>query len=954
MKLTKTFTGMFLRSLLSKVSPSFLFSFCFTFSFCFCFCVTGVRAQYTRGFISDGKAGANAPRHIEMGNRNFVFQDIYQQDLDTGYVRLTEFDPEGNIVETRKLKSFVKNQSKLLGLFRRGTDRVVYVYSVGSGIASQWYMGSVNINTWSHVDQQIVIPNLVSNFSEFMEVGDSLVTLIVTNSNLLTRLCFSKNDPQDYTLFTMDTLSSFNANLRIGLTKDVYLNQFFILKDNKTIYRYNVNGVVKKQFNYLDVINHRRMFVYDFNILLADRNGIHVFTRELDSVTTVNYAYPNNFNTADAIDMTSYAGWLFVTQIGRTDRNYITRFDKQFNLLEQGAYEHMKSQSLSVNSQGPFITGITNKMNTDLYDFEGNNSTDVQLVSTLAFNFPSIDQMKRREDFSIRMDLKDDYSVFVGDGLNAVFYNDALVYRPEGYGLMINDTMRILAFNMANGLLGVKSNNQIGGFYGLYSNQYARMGPYTNRSDYDEMVNAKYSRFYYVDRTLIEQHAWEQNYPNPSYQMPHGIKHWPAHGDVSKGQAANLAPFHDINGNGSYEPELGEYPKMYGDRCFLKIVHYPDYEQQDTPIDVLMYIFSFDCDTSEELRNTVFYRTEFISRGGELDSVYFVEHTDFDIGNPLDDFAGTDVMNNMVYGYNGDTLDEPYVNGAFLVNQGWGEAVPAAGMILLQGMKKKANGIDEDFGVGAGESVNGLGFQDEVIDNEFWGLTSSRYYVNAAGPNYDPSTPIQYYNVANGLTSAGDTTKVNDVAVRHAFFGNSDPLFYSSAGVDHGNAWVDDSTTTGPNWSDRRQSGASGPGYLGPTDTIVILQALTSAVDTVNVSPEASVVKLQEKAAELLNYFKQNQTPCSSNFDPIRGDLSVTKIEVEELEMEVYPNPNQGSFALNTPLQIVGVSATDASGRAIPLARLNHGYTLPKSAKGIYFIHIETSKGNTTKKIIVQ
>src|SRR5690606_9836943 len=44
------------------------------------------------------------------------------------------------------------------------------------------------------------------------------------------------------------------------------------------------------------------------------------------------------------------------------------------------------------------------------------------------------------------------------------------------------------------------------------------------------------------------------------YTVPGYFFHWPAHGDPAKGQDFKLASFFDLNQNGEYEPELGDYP----------------------------------------------------------------------------------------------------------------------------------------------------------------------------------------------------------------------------------------------------------------------------------------------------------------------------------------------------------------------------------------------------------
>lgn len=88
-------------------------------------------------------------------------------------------------------------------------------------------------------------------------------------------------------------------------------------------------------------------------------------------------------------------------------------------------------------------------------------------------------------------------------------------------------------------------------------------GPISNSFD------AKtYERVWSVTSELIEAHI--NNYQEDGYEAPDEIASWPAHGNAENGEPANLAPFVDIDEDGKYSPEKGDYPRISGDfACYI-------------------------------------------------------------------------------------------------------------------------------------------------------------------------------------------------------------------------------------------------------------------------------------------------------------------------------------------------------------------------------------------------
>lgn len=61
------------------------------------------------------------------------------------------------------------------------------------------------------------------------------------------------------------------------------------------------------------------------------------------------------------------------------------------------------------------------------------------------------------------------------------------------------------------------------------------------------------------------------NVGNAGYQVPANIANWPGNGEVAFGYDANLAPYHDVNNNGIYDPAQGDYPKFLGDEALWMV-----------------------------------------------------------------------------------------------------------------------------------------------------------------------------------------------------------------------------------------------------------------------------------------------------------------------------------------------------------------------------------------------
>lgn len=244
----------------------------------------------------------------------------------------------------------------------------------------------------------------------------------------------------------------------------------------------------------------------------------------------------------------------------------------------------------------------------------------------------------------------------------------------------------------------------------------------------DEETCAEWDKIFHIKRAEVDEFIQWFNSDNkaeefPGYTIPESIMNYPAHGDISKGQSYYMAPFKDVDGDGSYDPNMGDYPyyDITNELCPLNYAGDPSYvptptmeseyyEQYFGGIlvdqilkgdETLWWVFNdkgnihtetngaaigmeiraqaFAFTTNDEINNMSFYSYEIINRSTyELTQTYFSPWIDTDLGYAWDDFVGCDVQRGLGYCYNGLPVDE---GGP----EAYGEQPPAVGVDFFQG-----------------------------------------------------------------------------------------------------------------------------------------------------------------------------------------------------------------------------------------------------------------------------
>lgn len=266
------------------------------------------------------------------------------------------------------------------------------------------------------------------------------------------------------------------------------------------------------------------------------------------------------------------------------------------------------------------------------------------------------------------------------------------------------------------------------------------------------------------------------------------------------------APFQDKNGNGTYEPTIdvpgqpGADQTLYYVANDLNAVRVQQFHSSP-PIGLEMHRTVWGYNLSGALGNTIFASTLIINKSGApLDSAYFVQWSDPDLGESGDDFAGCDVSRSLGYIYNGLNADNIY-----------GSQVPAAGYDFFQG-PLLFTGNPADSGLFQ------LKYRKGYVN---MGMTTFVFFINGSAVYTDPTlgavgSDVQWYRLMNGLISTSGAPFINPITNEPSKFTlDGDPV--------SGKGWLDG--TYGLTPGDRRICLVTGPFTLANGDTQELVTA---------------------------------------------------------------------------------------------------------------------------------
>ncbi|GAB4380457.1 MAG: hypothetical protein Kow0042_30560 [Calditrichia bacterium] len=309
------------------------------------------------------------------------------------------------------------------------------------------------------------------------------------------------------------------------------------------------------------------------------------------------------------------------------------------------------------------------------------------------------------------------------------------------------------------------------------------------------------------------------------------------------------APFYDLNGNGTYEPQAGETPGLANADQVIWVVYNDIGKAGSWPyvplgLGLEIQLTAWGYKSEGALGQGVFQRFRILNKSGfPIDSMFIGRWLDTDIGSYVDDLLGCDSLLNLGYGYNGFTTDAEY--------QKYGLPPAAFGCVLLQGPKIPSPGKKAEYNFKRIAGYQNLEMTSFYYDGagSFYSIPSFStyegqiewyYLLNGFIPLYTPGPPIAFHHMAGPYF--GRPTK---------FPVNGDPVSGIGDVDGEGNNLIPGS---------RQMLVASGPFTMQPGDTQEVITALVGGIDPAG-DHLSAVAQLKENVKAVRSFFLNITSP---------------------------------------------------------------------------------------------
>lgn len=435
-------------------------------------------------------------------------------------------------------------------------------------------------------------------------------------------------------------------------------------------------------------------------------------------------------------------------------------------------------------------------------------------------------------------------------------------------------------------------------------------GPVMHQQQYAAQYNT-WNRLWKLNQTEIDDCMLQYN--QPGYNFPDAIENWPAHGNVTLGQAQNLAPFIDVDNDGMYKCIMGDYPYIRGDQAVYFIfndsvgVHS---QSGGLPLGVEVHAMAYEVITDPLLQNVVFMNYLIINRTNvQYDSLFIGCYTDTDLGDPLDDYIGCDSAENMFFSYNGRDPDDVY-----------GQSPPVIGVKFLN------------------QTMSGfLLFSDGGLPRYNTPTNANGFYLNLNSLCQDSIPQFLY---PGGHPNAGTDT----IFTNYMFNGNPFDTSNYFNEMEFGNAPYEryELANTGP------YKLAAG-GYISLDIALIVADSISQLK-----SMQGNMNLLYSLQQYVQDYFNQHYP--SDGSDLILG-MEENKETGNDHRLKIYPNPvsNELSIELEGNFRSIQLSIYDLSGRLL-LSETNStnkvSIDVSRLMSGLYFLQAQADGISIIRKFV--
>lgn len=422
----------------------------------------------------------------------------------------------------------------------------------------------------------------------------------------------------------------------------------------------------------------------------------------------------------------------------------------------------------------------------------------------------------------------------------------------------------------------------------------------------DSNTCAFYDQIFDMSKNKVNAHlSLAASYPSsaiPPSLINHDILIWPAKGNqyvftnFGVNINENLAPFIDVNGNGIYEPDRGDYPDIKGDVANFWVMNDamgPHNESNSDSMLLQFNIMAYAFETGET--DAIFYDVAVRNKSTvNYVNCYQGIFADPEILTPFDNnYVGCDTINEVGYGY--------------------------AGLTDTIGLNSPIFCVDV------------LCFSKE---NQF---SSCIYFDNDFSINGNPIIRYDYYHYLMGENKAGPVYK-DGSQVKYFYPGN--PSDFST--------WTgcSDSTT----WpSDKRFVMSNGPFDFNAGQSYAFSFAAYPLYIPSSQYPCPDIKSVLDVKASAVQSFYESLSGSCNDF----GVGINEALQYKDNEIEIFPNPVSNQLYINCS-ENLSIAIYDKLGKTILSTSINRGRNsidVSQLQSGVYYF---CSKNQSSKLLFVK
>ena len=539
-------------------------------------------------------------------------------------------------------------------------------------------------------------------------------------------------------------------------------------------------------------------------------------------------------------------------------------------------------------------------------------------------------------------------------------------------------------------------------------------GPLDSNASIDEETVEKWYRTWVLSSCEINDFIALSHGTIDNNAVPEAIKTWPAHGDVTKGQLQNIAPFFDKDGNGIYEWRKGDYPLIKGDQCIFYVLNdakeHTESGGDRIGLEAHVMVYAFGDEANPAFWNSFFFNYKLHNRSATtLHNTYIANWCDFDLGYGGDDYIGSDVERGLFYVYNGTETDGSGQTWAY------GDSVPAQGIVILGGALLDADGQDnpkidvdkmrlsgdpdittkletaveeggyailDDNGnvieidvikltedaelykdywyyqndqIGS-NAINGAGFGDGIPDNERLGMTQFVHHTNDMSVTGVPHTASDYYNLMQGIWK--DNSKMHYGANGNPNNGANGPEcnYMFPGNTDRWNCGtfgvsVEDVIDDPRGWTEESVNNAPGDRRgLGASGPFTFQAGGSFEFDIAFVAAFGTENTIASGVEQMKNYADIIRKEFLHNPQRFSNNTAVKEHQKDKVKVTVFPNPTTGKVYIRTNANTTPQVKLYSLQGMLLLNTTGNEVDLSRFANGIYILQVDNQRVKIVKQ----